>query len=393
MTQKYTLTPEHEAMLPAWRERWINNALSTALMTDDDRAACVEAVYNMYEAAGLERPKHVVFVSSPFILRYAGGFAAALWYRNKEGDTAAFDKFRKAFLNGAPTGISGAVYNAVAEAIGAPAFTKVPTGKVANTKQDRWFVFDTDSMTQLSNDIGLGKFGCECAANAYRMWSGGNQWPGTDAYLSFFQDIAKLDLPEFKAYSHWRVLAERSGPRVVHPDFCMISDRPEVLTVDEAHRPHSDTGPFCRWRDGSALYAVHGVRVPAWVVEHPDRLNVDTIHAETNTEIQRVMIERFGWDAYADACGAEIIDHDERYGTLMRGPAGLFVRVINRSPEPDGSFRQYILPVSDECEPLPDPADPNATLGEPQKLTARNAVASTFGMRGDEYEQLLGAES
>jgi hypothetical protein len=32
-------------------------------------------------------------------------------------------------------------------------------------------------------------------------------------------------------------------------------------------------------------------------------------------------------------------------------------------------------------------------LREPQALTARNAVASTFGMTGEEYEAVLGGES
>jgi hypothetical protein len=105
------------------------------------------------------------------------------------------------------------------------------------------------------------------------------------------------------------------------------------------------------------------------------------------------MIERYGWDRYVADAGGKIINHDERWGTLLRTPGGLVLKVINRSPEPDGSFRQYILPVSDQCEPLPDPGDSDARLGEPQALTALNAVASTFGMTGKQYEALLGAES
>jgi hypothetical protein len=178
----------------------------------------------------------------------------------------------------------------------------------------------------------------------------------------------------------------------MHPDFCMISDRPEILTVDDRNRPHADNGPVCRWRDGSALYSVHGVRVPAWIIEFPDHISIEAINAESNTEIQRVMIDRFGWDRYAEESKADIIDHDERWGTLMKSPAGLFLRVINRSPEPDGSFRNYILAVSDNCEPLPDPSDPDGQLGEPQELTALNAVASTFGLTGKQY-QTISAES
>jgi len=256
-----------------------------------------------------------------------------------------------------------------------------------------WYQFDTAAMHRLSHDLGLGDFGLACAQSIWRIGQGGNQWSAWDSYLTFFRDVVGLKLPEYDAYKHYSDLSELSGPRLVHADFCMISDRPELLTVDEQNRPHNETGPFCRWRDGSALYAIHGVRVPAWVVLHHERITVDSIHKEDNTEVQRVMIERFGWDRYADECGAVVLDHDERYGTLMKGPGGLFLRVVNRSPEPDGSFRNYILPVMDNCEPLPDPMDPNGELGEAQALTARNAVASTFGMTGEEYEAVLGGES
>lgn len=42
---KYTLTDEHRAQLPAWRDKWIANAMSTAPMTDADREHCVRALF------------------------------------------------------------------------------------------------------------------------------------------------------------------------------------------------------------------------------------------------------------------------------------------------------------------------------------------------------------
>ena len=75
--RKYELTPEHKVMMPAWRDKWIANAMSTKSMTEADREACRKAVIGLYEAANLPPPKHIVFVPSPFVLRFAGGFAAA----------------------------------------------------------------------------------------------------------------------------------------------------------------------------------------------------------------------------------------------------------------------------------------------------------------------------
>ena len=81
--KKYELTPEHRAQLEPWRDRWVSNAMSTVAMTDQDRAACREAVVGLYAAAGLAPPKHIVFVPSPFVLAFAGGFAASIWHLSK----------------------------------------------------------------------------------------------------------------------------------------------------------------------------------------------------------------------------------------------------------------------------------------------------------------------
>jgi hypothetical protein len=173
-------------------------------------------------------------------------------------------------------------------------------------------------------------------------------------------------------------------------------DRPASINRDELGRLHNEVGAAIEFRDGWKIHAVHGVRVPAWVIEEPARITIAAIYAEQNTEIQRVMIERFGWDRYAEESGAKIVDHDDRWGTLFvrglrRGRSIAFLRVINRSPEPDGTFRKYVLPVHPQLCPLPDGPDQN--FGPPQKLTALNAVASTFGMLGRDYANLMGAES
>ena len=139
------------------------------------------------------------------------------------------------------------------------------------------------------------------------MWSGGNQWTGYDAFLSFFQDVAQPPL-DYSAYSHWRVLAERSGPRIVHPDFCMISDRPELLTVDAQNRPHNETGPFCRWRDGTALYSWHGARVPARWIEQRESLDPREVIQHGNVELRAAGASIIGWAKMLKVLDAKVID-------------------------------------------------------------------------------------
>ena len=210
------------------------------------------------------------------------------------------------------------------------------------------------------------------------MWQGGNQWSAWDSFLSFFRDVVKLPL-EYTHYNAWEYLAKHSGPRIVHEKFCIISDRPEILQVDEQNRPHCQNGPFCRWRDGSALYAIHGVRIPAWIVLFPERITVRAIDDETNAEIRRVLLSQFGLKRYIQESAVIIVDScDENFPLLGLQGARLlrkeqpndepllFVEVRNSTKEQDGSQKTYLLPV-----------DPNAYDGTTQH-SCLAAVASTW---------------
>lgn len=213
-------------------------------------------------------------------------------------------------------------------------------------------------------------------------------WAGWTAFLAFFRDVAKIDLPEHAAFRPWEELTLHSGPRFMHAKFWIASDFPERIGRDAENRPHSDDGPQIAWRDGWKTYAIHGVRVPGWLVEHPERITVEVIDREQNQELKRIMIAKFGLAKYAAA--GTVIDEDvDQLGfprRLLRramndgSPDLMMVHVKNSTLEPDGSRKDYFLCVHPQLRPLL-----GDKLGEPQKLTCRNAVASTFGLRGEEY--------
>ena len=275
----YSLTDEHRAMLPAWRDRWIANAMSTAPMTEDDRQACIEAVHGLYAAAKQPPPKHIVFVPSPFVLAFAGGFSAARWHMHKTG----FNPATYAATDAATDAATRAATRAATDEDKSP----------SNADLSKWYVVPGD-LRRCADELGVHGFGLECAAEAYRMWQGGNQWSAFDSFLTFFQDVAKLPL-DYTAYNHYRVLAERSGPRIVHADFCMISDRPTVLTVDDRNLPHGENGPFCAWSDGSELWSWHGARLPARWIKDRETLDPMEVLKCRDVEQRTAGLSCIGW--------------------------------------------------------------------------------------------------
>ena len=391
--------PKHREQLKPWADKWIANAMRARPMDESDRKAMRLAVQGLYEAAGLTPPPRIVFVPSPFVLRFAGGFAAAIWHDRTQNATraATYAATHAATAAATDAATDDATYAATHAATYAAthAATAAATDDAtydathaawraasAAATYDRYHVRDLpEIIAWVRNTVGTrAMFWWKCAAQSWRMWDGGNQWSAWAGYLSFFRHIAKLPL-DYSKWQYFELAATHGGPRIMHPQFCMISDFPITLQVDAHNRPHAENGPFCRWRDGSCIYAWHGVYVPAWIVERPQDITIVAIESEQNAEVKRVMIERYGHERYIRDAKLERAQVDD-YGELYARGDYVVVRVVDVARNSDGSEKVHFLPVHPELRPLLADGE----LGEPQAMTARNAVASTFGLRGKQYE-------
>lgn len=337
---KYTLTPEHKLQLKPWADKWIKIAMSTTPMSADDKLDCVKYVGQLYEAAELKKPKYVLYVRSPVELSIIGGFAAAiaeLGEKSKYTILEMVDIVEKSILN-----------------------------KKSTPKHDKWIVHPYD-INALNEVLELGKTGKECIKKVHFMWNGGNQLAGWISYVSFFRHIAKLDI-DYSKWDCYEKLGSISGPRVMHELFCIISDLPTHLTANSANQPHNSTDAFCKWSDGTSLFQINGVRVPAHVVLNPGGLTVEDIETQTNAEVRRIMTGIYGTARYIIDSKSEIVSSDD-FGILYKKEQPgdeviMMVKVVNSTPEPDGSYKDYFI----RC-------DPNAYGG---LKTARAAVASTW---------------
>ncbi len=213
----------------------------------------------------------------------------------------------------------------------------------------KWFVVPGD-MVAVARSLGVGEFGLGCAALSWKFRSGGNQWSGYDSFFSFFRHVAKLDI-DYSKWAHWETASEHSGPRYVHEKFCIISDFPSTLKVDEQNRPHAESGPFCEWADGSRLYSWHGARVAAEWIEHKKTLDPKTALTHGNVELRRAAAEIIGWAKVLEHVSAKTIDKDKdpEIGELLEADlpdsnGSRFLRVHC------GTGRDFVLPVPAEMK-------------------------------------------
>lgn len=177
-----------------------------------------------------------------------------------------------------------------------------------------------------------------------------------DRWLGFFDEVAR------SAMWWWPF-----------ENLSVVSERPEMLRLDEAGRPHCPSGPAVAFRDGWRVWAWHGVQVRRKIIETP--VNPLSIDLERNAEVRRVLIERCGWEAYIEATGAEVI-HTDEVGDLLEKTVGRDItvrlaRVVNGTPEPDGSHKRHLIPVPLESQ------------------SCREGIAATYGLQAGEYRNIV----
>ena len=399
------ITPEEKIALDAHAQLWIKRALRTDPIEPDK---IIPAIEGIYASAGLKKPR-VVIVPSPLVMAFAYGASAAIWHDRRGAgdklipittDSATYDATRKAtdsatyIATDSATDIAtrNATHNATYDATDTA--TDTATGNATDIATDT-ATYDatyiptynatydatdtaTGNATRNATDIGdplriatrnatdiatraptldpekqaaaaclrlAGGHGVACAKEWSANFQGGNMGAAYESYLTAFRDILGLRLKEHAAYAHWEQAAIHGGFRVVHPEFCIVSDFPEVLKIDVENRPHCETGPSHRWRDGWSLYHWHGVRIPAEWIEDRASLTAKAALTWTNIEQRRAACEIVGWSNILKELNAKTIDRDDdpEIGELVEvtieGSRERFLRVLC------GTKREFSLPV------------------------------------------------
>lgn len=192
-------------------------------------------------------------------------------------------------------------------------------------------------------------------------------------WLAFYDYFGRVvGIKEIQKLQGLMDLAEQCGWCWVFDNAAVLTERPTGLSRDERGRLHNPNGPAVAYSDGYGIWAIHGVRVPKDIIENPASLTATRIDAEQNAEVRRVMLERFGLAKYLQETNTKEVQKD-RFGKLYRraqsGDEDLVaVGVVNSTPEPDGTFKEYFLRVP------------------PTTKTAHEAVAFSFRCIPEDYD-------
>jgi hypothetical protein len=197
------------------------------------------------------------------------------------------------------------------------------------------------------------------------------------AVYQYLYDVLAWRDPARRLRGLWKV-AKSASWVVPHKHVCWIADRPSIIRTDAQGRLHCAHGPALQYRDGWSAWAWKGVQVPAWVIEHSERITVSTLANVLDPRCRRCLIEIMTPERLIATGAASRVSHDET-GTLwrmtwyyrgVRLDAWSAVEVVDATLEPDGSRKRYFLSVPVNMR------------------SAREAVAWTYGLTAKQYEAL-----
>jgi len=202
------------------------------------------------------------------------------------------------------------------------------------------------------------------------------------AFYDYFRRIGvRYDPEKNRLLDAFMVIARSCGWWWPMDEAVILSDRPaEIHTAmrNERHVLHNVNGPAIRYRDGFAVYAVMGARVPAWIIEKPESIVAKDVLIEQNAEVRRVMIDLMTPAKFFAQADPQVLDEDHDESDMPRR----LLRIDLNEDEP------YVV-LEVQC---PSTGHKAMLRVSPDNRTCLQAVVSTFpGMTVEDYLDLVSA--
>ena len=179
----------------------------------------------------------------------------------------------------------------------------------------------------------------------------------------------------------------------------LLSERHTTIHVDERGRLHCENGLACGYSDGWGIYAWHGVRVPEWIILQPELITLELINKESNAEVRRAMVERYGLDRLKDQ--GQLIHRDSLKGNFPQYISTGDTREFLGYVPGEETISLYELPVENAegrkakvIHVVCPSTMRDYVLGvDADHTKAIAAVASTFNLTEREYREAVHAHS
>jgi hypothetical protein len=326
------LTPEQEALIPVYVQKWTSLALSTESI---DRQKAAEAVKAVYAAIEKEEPD-VLFFDSPYAVLNAFPISVEsvlsdeFWHRmfNREIEIALLSSLYSQLKSQLELEVRIQLDVQVElrqlneqrrDQLNSQLWNVMYDNLLSQFGElwDEWSELsgerlESHPMHELNGQL-YQKLGLLADFSIYpELWaaSQGFLFDFCISTLNCTHDSTKWELfQSLTKYCGWILPLEKVA---------IVCDRPIKLSFDSENRLHAEGEPAIVFADGYTLYSYHGVTLPEKYGElHPTKWQAQWLLEEDNAELRRVLIQEIGYARICQELQAIELDAWQEY-TLLK---------------------------------------------------------------------------
>lgn len=189
-------------------------------------------------------------------------------------------------------------------------------------------------------------------------------------YIAWVKYMEYLGVKDISDYS---IIEDQLEFGLIYPidNYCIFTEKFRFVRFDKDHKLHCEFGPAIEYDDGTKIWSLNGVSVPAWLVETPCyKLDPALFATIDNVEVRREFVRKVGVEQICTKLGSVVIDKQGDYelheidlkGTTGKWP---YLKMLNPSI---GVW--HMKCVAKECRTVKQAlAWRNNTEQEPEKIT------------------------
>lgn len=328
-TKMKKLTPEQEALIPVYRDKWRQIALSTERI---DRAKAESAIKAAYIANGKPEPE-VQFYSSPCVVWKSLWCYWQHYYGNRLRETAglplteipenqleSYELGKRLFKFNPLAGVHFSSFTSLQRPLELESHFEnlVPRSLIEQLYRQCQSIiegapvynghFFLETMMSIEN-LALQQRFC--------FWTRPEVLACDAAFLDFSFSVLNYPYDREK----WEILQElivSCGWIYSCKKTCLVCDRPIKLSFDSQDRLHAEGKPAIQFADGWGFYSHHGITLPEkYGAVPPQEWQSQWVLQEHNSEFRRALIQGIGYVRVCEELQATELDSWAEY-TLLK---------------------------------------------------------------------------
>ena len=367
-TKVKKLTPEQAALIPVYREKWREIALSTGPI---NRSQAAETIKSAYSAIGLKAPE-IIFVDRPYEAAdlIVSRFDNPSSELRSQFETKLRSQLEKQLRRYLGSQLESELQNQLQTQRSARLYTQLQTQLWEAQREHLVREIASTLPPQQSIDPWTGEIHSQTLGKQVNNRIQPELWAGYGSLLDFCISVLNLPHSYGRNWIVFQSIVRDCGWIYPYDNVCIVCSKPIVLSADSNHRLHAEGTPAVQFADGFSIYAYHGVILPECYGRlHPHQWQSKWVLKEQNVEVRRALIQGITYDRLCQELAVTELDSWQEYTLLSIEFDDDFDDVGNPKPV---YLLKMTCPSTGHIHALRVP--PNVRSSSRASLTAQEAI-------------------